>query len=103
MTYQRIRAHLFEYMSSLNHSRWFHGKIDRQKSEKLLQSGKDGTFLLRESVHFPGDYTLSVIFSGKVEHYRIIYSKNKLTIDEEASFDNLVQLVEVSYGFHVIR
>lgn len=75
--------------------RWFHGKIDRPKAEKLLGNGKDGTFLVRESVHFPGDYTLSVLYKNKVEHYRIIYSKNKLTIDEDSFFENLTFLVEV--------
>lgn len=49
--------------------RWFHGKLGggrdgRQVAEKLLQEyceggGKDGTFLVRESETFVGDYTLS--------------------------------------------
>jgi len=79
------------------HCRWFHGKIDRPKAEKLLENGDNGTFLVRESVHFPGDYTLSVLYKQKVEHYRIIYSKNKLTIDEEVFFENLTNLVEVGF------
>lgn len=75
--------------------RWFHGKIDRGKADDLLQPRQDGLFLVRESVNFPGDYTLSVCCTSKVEHYRIIYKHNKLTIDEESFFDNLPQLVEV--------
>jgi len=71
------------------------------KAEKHLENRDDGTFLLRESVHFPGDYTLSVIYRHKVEHYRIIYSNNKLTIDEEGFFDNLPQLVEVLPHIHL--
>ena len=77
--------------------RWFHGKIDRTKSDELLNPRKDGLFLVRESKNFPGDYTLSVCCGSKVEHYRIIYSNNKLTIDEEGYFDNLTELVEVLY------
>lgn len=50
---------------------------------------------MRESTNFPGDYTLCVSCEGKVEHYRIIYHNSKLTIDEEAFFENLMQLVEV--------
>ncbi|WAR00882.1 CSK-like protein, partial [Mya arenaria] len=73
---------------------WFHGKIDRDKATDLLNPMKDGLFLVRESVNFPGDYTLSVCCANKVEHYRIIYKQNKLTIDEECYFDNLPQLVE---------
>lgn len=82
-------------ISYVHFFRWFHGKIDRPKAEKLLENGENGTFLVRESVHFPGDYTLSVLYKKKVEHYRIIYSKNKLTIDEDVFFENLTSLVEV--------
>lgn len=50
---------------------------------------------MRESTNYPGDYTLCVSCEGKVEHYRIIYSSSKLSIDEEVYFENLMQLVEV--------
>ena len=50
----------------------------------------------RESTNFPGDYTLCVCFENKVEHYRIIFQDDKITIDEEEYFDNLSKLVEVS-------
>lgn len=53
---------------------------------------------MRESTNYPGDYTLCVSCEGKVEHYRIIYSSSKLSIDEEVYFENLMQLVEVSRG-----
>lgn len=81
--------------------RWFHGKIDRTKADELLNPRTDGLFLVRESKNFPGDYTLSVCCGNKVEHYRIIYSSNKLTIDEEGYFDNLTELVEVLGKFSV--
>lgn len=78
-------------------SRWFHGKISRKDAEELLQPREDGLFLVRESSNFPGDYTLCVCFQGKVEHYHILYQKNSLTVDEEAYFKNLDELVEVLY------
>ena len=56
---------------------------------------EDGLFLVRESTNFPGDYTLCVCAEGKVEHYHIIIRDNKLTIDEESYFDNLIKLVQV--------
>ncbi|CAG2123496.1 unnamed protein product, partial [Medioppia subpectinata] len=40
------------------------------------------------------DYTLCVCFNARVEHYRVIYKDNKLTIDEEEYFENLSQLVD---------
>ena len=75
---------------------WFHGKISRDNAEKLLTPRKDGLFLVRESTNFPGDYTLSVCFEGRVEHYRILFQNDRMTIDEEEFFDNLSQLVNVS-------
>ncbi|CAK8676993.1 unnamed protein product [Clavelina lepadiformis] len=73
---------------------WFHGKITRQKAEELLSPRKDGLFLVRESTNYPGDYTMCVSFSGEIEHYRIIFKNNKVTIDEEEYFENLTKLVE---------
>lgn len=77
-------------------NRWFHGRIKREEAENLLKPREDGLFLVRESTNFPGDYTLCVCFNEKVEHYRIKYAENKLTIDDDEYFDNLGQLVEVS-------
>lgn len=51
--------------------------------------------MVRESTNFPGDYTLCVCFQGKVEHYRVKYLENKLTIDDEEYFEHLGQLVAV--------
>jgi len=72
---------------------WFHGKISREVAEKLLMPRKDGLFLVRESTNFPGDYTLCVCFENRVEHYRIIFQDDKITIDEEEYFANLSLLV----------
>ncbi|KAK6644096.1 hypothetical protein RUM43_000362 [Polyplax serrata] len=73
---------------------WFHGKISRDRAEQLLTPKEDGLFLVRESTNFPGDYTLCVCFQGKVEHYRVKYKQNQLTIDDEEFFQTLAQLVE---------
>lgn len=35
-------------------------------------------------------------FDNKVEHYRVIKKNNRVTVDEEEYFENLVKLVEVS-------
>jgi len=79
----------------LNSMPWFHGKITREEAETLLkaQTAPDGTFLVRESTNFPGDYTLCVCYQKKVEHYRVIAKANRMTIDEDEFFENLSQLV----------
>uniref|UniRef100_A0A8C7DZT7 Tyrosine-protein kinase n=2 Tax=Salmoninae TaxID=504568 RepID=A0A8C7DZT7_ONCKI len=74
--------------------KWFHGKITREQAECLLIPPEMGLYLVRESTNYPGDYTLCVSCDGKVEHYRIVYKEGKLSIDEEAFFENLMQLVE---------
>ena len=56
---------------------------------------EDGVFLVRESANYPGDYTLCVAYEGKVEHYHISIKDNRLTVDDETFFSNMVQLVEV--------
>lgn len=83
----------------LNAMPWFHGKISRDRAEQLLTPKEDGLFLVRESTNFPGDYTLCVCFQGKVEHYRVKYKQNQLTIDDEEFFQTLAELVEVSIFF----
>lgn len=74
---------------------WFHGKITREESEHMLSQMVNGLFLVRESTHFPGDYTLSICSDKAIEHYRIQKDeKNKqLTIDEDSYFDNLAELI----------
>lgn len=79
--------------------RWFHGKISREIAEDLLTPKENGLFLVRESTNYPGDYTLCVCYLGKVEHYRVKYKDNQLTIDDDEFFENLSQLVEVSNFF----
>ena len=39
---------------------WFFGRIEREQAEKLMSSATDGQFLVKESLHFPGDYVLFV-------------------------------------------
>jgi c-src tyrosine kinase len=72
---------------------WFHGSITREKTEKLLRSKSDGTFLIRNSTNYPGDYTLCVSCKGRVEHYRIYLINDQYSCDKEELFDNLTQLV----------
>ncbi|KAI6182929.1 Tyrosine-protein kinase [Aphelenchoides bicaudatus] len=73
---------------------WFHGKINREETERLLRGRSNGTFLIRNSTNFPEGFTLCVSFNGKVEHYRIyLTNNNQYTCDHDEFFDNLIQLV----------
>lgn len=85
---------------------WFHGKIEkvgekdpRQISEDLLRGFKkaDGTFLVRESNTFRGDYTISFWAQGKVNHCRIksklVRSQPRYYLIENQFFDSLYSLI----------
>lgn len=41
-------------------------------------------------------------FDKKVEHYRVILKNNRVTVDEEEYFENLVKLVEVSVTINIV-
>ncbi|CAG5861031.1 unnamed protein product [Menidia menidia] len=79
---------------SLSLMPWFHGKISGPEAVCLLQPAEDGLFLVRESIRHPGDYVLCVSVSGEVIHYRVIYQDNKLTIDNNQYFYNLIDMIE---------
>ena len=51
-------------------------------------------YLVRESTHYPGDYTLCLKSDTKVENYHIKQINEKYTIDDENMFKNLIELVE---------
>lgn len=56
----------------LSHCRWFHGNLSGKEAEKLiLERGKNGSFLVRESQSKPGDFVLSVRTDDKVTHVMI--------------------------------
>lgn len=52
--------------------RWFHGHISGKEAEKcLMDRGKYGSYLVRESQSKPGDFVLSVKCEDKVTHVKI--------------------------------
>ncbi|XP_069784991.1 megakaryocyte-associated tyrosine-protein kinase [Narcine bancroftii] len=79
---------------NINLMPWFHGKISGEDAVRVLQPLEDGLFLVRESIRHPGDYVLCVSSQEEVSHYRVIYQDNKLTIDQENYFYNLIELIE---------
>eukprot|EP00122_Pirum_gemmata_P010403 Pgem_evm1s9618 len=80
---------------------WFHGRISRGTAEILLrQHGhRPGAFLVRESTHYPGDFTLTVCFENEFHHYRIqnitgeTEQQHRLTIDNQNFFENISDLL----------
>lgn len=91
--------------------KWFHGKLvgGRSEAEDLLHRYSnlgDGTFLVRESETFVGDYSLSFWRQGKVNHCRIRSKQDKgqlkyFLIDSNC-FDSLYSLI-THYRNHPLR
>ncbi|KER26268.1 hypothetical protein T265_06464 [Opisthorchis viverrini] len=79
--------------------RWFHGQITGKQAENmLLERGKYGGFLVRESVHRPGSYVLSVLTGEQVAHIMIQRRPNGMyDVGGGHQFSNLKQLVEFYY------
>jgi len=75
---------------------WNFGKIPRIRAEQLLFDELVGTFLIRESEHYPGDLTLSIKDDAKIQHYRVKLDpiRHTYTVDDEIFFPDLRLLVE---------
>lgn len=76
--------------------RWFHGNLSGKEAEKLiLERGKNGSFLVRESQSKPGDYVLTVRTDDKVTHVMIRCAENKYDVGAGGTrFDTLSALIE---------
>ncbi|XP_071805162.1 tyrosine-protein phosphatase non-receptor type 11-like isoform X1 [Asterias amurensis] len=75
--------------------RWFHGHITGKEAEKaLMEKGKNGSFLVRESHSKPGDFVLSVRTEDKVTHVMIRCQDTKYDVGGGEQFMTLADLVE---------
>jgi len=80
---------------------WFHGSLSRQEAESELKnfSSVDGAFLVRDSNTFIGNYTLSFMLKGKVNHCRVRQPQSstgdttKYFLQSETTFPNLHSLI----------
>lgn len=90
---------------------WFHGKLKegRAKAEGLLYEYSylgTGTFLVRESETFVGDFSLSFWREGKVNHCRIRSrqerGQTKYYLIETVAFESLFSLIS-HYRTHHLR
>ncbi|KAF6198614.1 hypothetical protein GE061_008366 [Apolygus lucorum] len=75
--------------------RWFHGHLSGKEAEKLiLEKGKNGSFLVRESQSKPGDFVLSVRTDDKVTHVMIRCHDYKYDVGGGDKFNSLSELIE---------
>uniref|UniRef100_A0A8C2G6I5 1-phosphatidylinositol 4,5-bisphosphate phosphodiesterase gamma n=1 Tax=Cyprinus carpio TaxID=7962 RepID=A0A8C2G6I5_CYPCA len=106
--HREVRSNCSFHMDQHVTEKWFHGKLgagrdgrqiaERLLSEYCLETGApDGSFLVRESETFVGDYTLSFWRSGRVQHCRIHSRQEagspKFYLTDNLVFDTLFALI----------
>lgn len=91
----KIKFHKINFASFCSIYRWFHGNLSGKEAEKLiLERGKNGSFLVRESQSKPGDFVLSVRTDDKVTHVMIRWQDNKYDVGGGEKFSTLCELIE---------
>ncbi|XP_012156236.1 tyrosine-protein phosphatase corkscrew isoform X4 [Ceratitis capitata] len=91
----RLSKELAQIYCKLLHFPWFHGNLSGKEAEKLiLDRGKNGSFLVRESQSKPGDFVLSVRTDDKVTHVMIRWQDKKYDVGGGEPFDTLSELIE---------
>uniref|UniRef100_A0A665UIK0 Growth factor receptor-bound protein 10-like n=1 Tax=Echeneis naucrates TaxID=173247 RepID=A0A665UIK0_ECHNA len=101
-------GHAWRVRDNLNFSRvvrrnilWFHGRISREESHRIIhQQGQvDGLFLLRVSQSNPKAFVLTLCHHQKIKHFQILPCEEDgqvfFSLDDGATkFTDLIQLVE---------
>ncbi|CAG9558167.1 unnamed protein product [Danaus chrysippus] len=84
--------------------KWFHGVMSAKEAEHLMmEKGRNGSFLVRESQAHPGEYVLSVRVRGRVSHVMIRKQQNKYDVGSGEQFDDLVGLIEHFRSYPMIE
>jgi len=75
--------------------RWYHGLISGKEAERLLlDRGKNGSFLVRESSSSPGDYVLSARSDDNVVHIMLRFLNGQFDAGGGTRFSQLADLVD---------
>lgn len=84
--------------------RWYHGQLTAKEAEKLmLENGKNGSFLVRESQRQPGDFVLSVRTRDRTTHVIIRRQDDKYDVGGGEQFPDLVSLIEHYRNFPMVE
>eukprot|EP00794_Sanderia_malayensis_P009112 gene9112-10085_t len=82
------------YVNVKEHS-WYAGKVTRKEAEaQLSNQNLDGAFLIRDSESTPGDFSLSVKHSNKVQHFKVLRDGAGKYFLWVVKFNSLHELVE---------
>ncbi|XP_065656265.1 tyrosine-protein phosphatase non-receptor type 11 isoform X3 [Hydra vulgaris] len=75
--------------------RWFHGHMSGKDAENLLMDkGKNGNYLVRESIRTPGDYVLTIRSDDNVIHVMIRNVNEEYDVGGGKKFNTITELVD---------
>lgn len=84
--------------------RWYHGQLTAKEAERMmLENGKNGSFLVRESQRQPGDFVLSVRTRDRVTHVIIRRHDDKYDVGGGEQFSDLVSLIDHYRNFPMVE
>lgn len=84
--------------------RWYHGQLTAKAAEKImLENGKNGSFLVRESQRQPGDFVLSVRTRDRVTHVIVRRQDDKYDVGGGEQFQDLVSLIDHYRNFPMVE
>lgn len=84
--------------------RWYHGQLTAKEAERImLENGKNGSFLVRESQRQPGDYVLSVRTRDRVTHVILRKQDDKYDVGGGQQFNDLVSLIDHYRNFPMVE
>ncbi|XP_063393000.1 tyrosine-protein phosphatase corkscrew-like isoform X2 [Cydia fagiglandana] len=83
--------------------KWFHGVMSAKEAEQLImEKGKNGSYLVRESQTHPGEFVLSVRARGRVSHVMIRRQHKKYDVGSGEQFSELAGLIEHLRAFPMV-
>lgn len=72
---------------------WFFGRISRDEADRLLASGREGEFLVRDSESNPGDLSISMRGVERNKHFKVQTIGGQLHIGSRA-FPSMTSLIQ---------
>ncbi|XP_063682864.1 phosphatidylinositol 3-kinase regulatory subunit gamma-like isoform X2 [Bolinopsis microptera] len=68
--------------------------LSREQYRQILLNKPDGTFLIRPSIHKPGQFTLDIVVQDEIKKVSILHEHSKYGLVSPTTFSTITQLVE---------